>query len=87
MLPLAPDDAHGHPLKVGDQVELRAVPPEVEAGPAETRAVFAAAVGRTFRIAGFNAFGLAQLDVTGRPAYDTIWVEPRFLSRRTKRGG
>ena len=89
MLPLPPLDDRGRDLAVGDWVRLVAVPPDLGAAPEETRAVFAAALGRTFRIEEFNGYGLARLDVTRRPPFDTIWVEPAYLrrSRRTTRCG
>ena len=80
-----PIDGRGRGLEVGDWVRLIAVPPGVARMPEETRAVFAAALGRTFRIEAFNEYGLAELDLTRKVArLHTIWVEPQYL-RRTRR--
>lgn len=79
-------DACGRDLAQGDWVRVVAIPPDVDAAaPLETRAAFAGALGRTFRVEGFNRYGLAELDLTRKVAWgESIWVEPRFL-RRTRR--
>jgi len=47
--------------------------------------VFAAALGKTFRVEAFDEYGLAELDLTRKVArLNTIWVEPPYL-RRTRR--
>ncbi len=78
-LHFAPQDVEGQLLTVGRRVRLVQVPPSVaETMPLETRRVFRQAVGQTFRISGFNEYGLAELQVS---RVDTIWVEPAYLAR------
>jgi hypothetical protein len=80
-----PIDDRGRPITVGDWVRLVTIPPDVATAPEETQAVFAAALGRTFRVEAFNEYGLAELDLTRKVArLNTIWVEPPYL-RRTRR--
>jgi len=80
-----PTDEQGRRIAVGDWVRLVSIPPDVATDPEETRAVFAAALGKTFRVEAFNEYGLAELDLTQKVArLNTIWVEPPYL-RRTRR--
>ena len=75
-----PFDKNGKKINPGDWVRLVEVPPDVANAPEETQIVFAKALGKTFRIEGFNRYGLAEFDLTKKVAkYDSIWVEPHFL--------
>ena len=70
-------------MKIGDRVRLTSLPPDLPVGDADlpTRATFENCIGRDFLITGFNALGMAELDIesaTGRVG-ETIWVEPQFL--------
>jgi hypothetical protein len=75
-------------FKVGDQVKLLQVPPQVlcdrERFP-ETAELFERAVGRTYEVRDFGRYGHIELwlcddgseDSTG--AAHSIWVEPEFV--------
>jgi hypothetical protein len=76
-------------VKVGDRVQLIAIPPDVkDDAELQTRALFEKCLGKTFRIAGFESVEglpcqLVRLDVgdaIGKAAcLETIWVEPAYL--------
>ena len=84
--PLEPYDQAGNLLAVGDWVRVVQVPPGVAQAPRETRSVFRRAVGKTFRVEGFNEYGLAELNLSKKVAKGhIIWVEPAFLSRSRRR--
>jgi hypothetical protein len=84
--PLAPYDQAGNAIKVGDWVRVVQVPPGVAEAPRETRSVFRLAVGKTFRVEGFNEYGLAELNLSKKVAKGhIIWVEPAYLAR-SRRG-
>lgn len=71
-------------FKIGDQVKVTEIPPDLDdrAGIG-TPEVFKRALGRTFRIEGFDRYGHAELQVT---RHDTIWIEPEFLSLARVKG-
>jgi hypothetical protein len=70
-------------MKLGDRVVVVSIPAELPAGMA-TQELFKKCPGRTFPIAGFSGYGLAQLEVghvVGEPAYmHSIWIEPSHLA-------
>ena len=83
---LAPYDQAGNVIEVGDWVRVVQVPPGVAEAPRETRSVFRRAVGKTFRVEGFNDYGLAELNLSKKVAKGhIIWVEPTYLSRSRRR--
>jgi len=53
--------------------------------PADTRAIFRRAVGRTFVVEKLSEYGLAELDLRKLRKWDTVWVEP-YLLRLVRRG-
>jgi len=69
-------------VTIGTHVLLVGVPDGLEDYPDfPTKSTFERCVGHDFVIAGFNEFGMAELEiesVTGSVG-ETIWVEPRFL--------
>jgi hypothetical protein len=75
----------GSTFRAGDRVRVTGVPPSISALPAESQAVFRAAVGRTFRVAEVVADSgdlVLNLHADGSQADDwcahTIWLEPGF---------
>jgi hypothetical protein len=75
-----------HEFKVGDAVRVVMIPPDLsDSAEIDTRAVFARALGKTFRIVGFNELGHLELVVAERhpsaSTYksNTIWIEPQFV--------
>jgi hypothetical protein len=79
-------------FKVGDQVKIKKIPPGLsDSAGIDTPGVFKRALGRTFRIEGFDEHGHIELVVAERrPSSkryesDTIWVEPEFVARVTRR--
>ena len=64
-------------MKIGDQVEVLAVPGSLPSGMG-TQALFEACVGRIFPVAGIDN-GLLELharEVVGEPSYmHSIWIE------------
>jgi len=79
--PHSPNDSTGRDLRVGDWVRVVRVPDSVARMPRESKRAFARAVGKTCQIEGFNALGLAELDLTGKVGWDTIWIEPFCVQR------
>ena len=69
-------------MKVGDTVRLIGVPDGLPNPPdLPTGTVFRRCLGHRFLIAGFNEFGMVEINVesvTGS-AGETVWVEPEFL--------
>jgi hypothetical protein len=74
-------DAHGKGLKAGDWVRVREVPASVAKMPAETKKVFARALGKTFQIQAFDEYGGLELDLWPKVGRDTIWIEPECVVR------
>ena len=60
------------------------VPASIARMPRASKRAFARAVGRTFQIEAFDESGCAELDLTGKVGFDTIWIEP-FCVRRVRR--
>jgi hypothetical protein len=66
-------------FKVGDRVRVVEIPPGLTgSADVDTPSVFKRALGKTFRIEGFDAYGHLELMVTKR---DTIWIELEFVER------
>jgi hypothetical protein len=67
---------------MGTHVRLVGVPAGLEdSRDFPTKSTFERCVGREFVIVGFNAIGMAELEiqsVTGSIG-ESIWIEPRFL--------
>ena len=84
MEPLAPLDADGRDLAIGDWVRVIAVPVSVSTMPSESKEAFSKAVGHTFQIAEFDGYGFVEIDFWPKLGYDSIWLEP-YLVRRTRR--
>jgi hypothetical protein len=75
-------------FKVGDQVKIEKIPPGLsDSAGIDTSGVFKRALGRTFRIEGFDERGHIELVIAERrPSSkryesDTIWIEPEFVAR------
>jgi hypothetical protein len=75
-------------FKVGEQVKLTRIPPQVERdrpGFPETFALFEKAIGRVFQIRGFDEYGHIELwlredgSEDDRGVAHTIWVEPEYM--------
>jgi len=64
------------------------LPPNLPDGAGiDTPGVFLRALGKMFRVEGFDEYGHLELVVAGgRPTPDTIWIEPEFvtLARRSR---
>ena len=79
-------------FKVGDFVTIKKIPKGLtnSAGIGTPR-VFRQALGKTFRVEGFDDYGHLELVVREqRPAIDryqsdTIWIEPEFVVRAARR--
>jgi hypothetical protein len=87
---LQPVDGLGRAIEIGDWVRLVKIPPGLATMPRATQAVFRKALGKTFKVEGFNNVGLAELDLTRKVAkFNTIWVEPDCLqiSRKKRQPG
>lgn len=85
---LKPLDNRGRRIAKGDWVRLVEIPPSVLQGPEETRSVFEQALGKTFKIEGFDEYGHAELDLSKKVAkLNWIWVEPEHLALFRKRKG
>lgn len=76
-------------LKVGDRVRMIMVPPQVEQDQSrfpETFAIFHKAVGRTYRVRGYDEYGQVELwllddgSEDNRGVKHSVWVEPDFMS-------
>jgi hypothetical protein len=80
---LPPIDADGVRLEVGDAVLVLAAPIDLGSSPPETKAAFSDAVGRVFPIAGFNEYGLVELQLIppGFPGRESIWIEPALVRK------
>ncbi|MFM7648195.1 MAG: hypothetical protein ACKO50_09030, partial [Cyanobium sp.] len=64
-------------FKVGDLVRVSKVPANLhDAAGIATPRIFEEALGRQFRVMGFNSIGFVELQVSKT---DTIWIEPEFL--------
>lgn len=65
-------------FKVGDRVTVTGLPPDLDdRAQIDTPGVFRHALGKTFRIRGFDEHGHLELQVTKS---DYIWIEPEFVS-------
>ena len=74
-------------FEVGDLVRVEEIPSGLrDSASIDTPQVFHQALGKTFRVQGFNAFGHLELVVVeqhpSNDTYhsDTIWIEPKFVS-------
>ena len=73
-------------FEVGDLVRVEKTPPDLHDNAIGTPTVFEQALGKTFRVQGFNALGHLELVVAEHhpspDSYqsDTIWIEPHFVS-------
>jgi hypothetical protein len=72
---------------VGDLVRVEYIPNDLDdTAGIGTPEVFEQALGKTFRVEGFNAVGHLELVVVeNHPSAatyesDTIWIEPQFVS-------
>jgi hypothetical protein len=77
----ASTDVAGRDVRVGDWVRVVSVPDSVSRMPRATKRAFARAVGKTFQIEAFDGQGCAELDLTGKVGWDTIWIEPFCVQR------
>jgi hypothetical protein len=77
-------DVAGREVQIGDWVRVVSVPGSVARMRRATKRAFARAVGKTFQIEAFDESGCAELDLTGKVGFDTIWIEP-FCVRRIRR--
>ncbi len=74
-------------FKVGDRVKIKKIPPDLtDSAGINTPGAFKRALGRTFRIEGFDEHGHLELVVaerrpsSNRYESDTIWIEPEFVA-------
>jgi hypothetical protein len=74
-------------FEVGDLVRVEGLPSDLrDTAGINTPQVFEQALGKTFRVQGFNALGHVELVVAehnpSADTYesDTIWIEPKFVS-------
>ena len=71
------------PFKVGDSVTVKRIPADLtDSASIGTPDVFRRALGKTFRVEGFDDYGHLELVVT---KHDTIWIEPEFVVRAERR--
>lgn len=85
---LQPLDPRGRTIEIGDWVRLIKIPPALADTSRATKVAFRKALGKTFKVEGFNSVGMAELDLTQKVAkFNTIWVEPDRLqiSRKKRR--
>ena len=54
--------------------------------PRSTKQAFSRAVGKTFQIEAFDESGCAELALTGKVRFDTIWIEPFCVQRVVAQG-
>lgn len=80
----ASTDVAGRDLRVGDWVRVVCVPHSIARMRRATERAFSRAVGKTFQIEAFDESGCAELDLSGKVGWDTIWIEP-FCVRRFRR--
>lgn len=70
-------------MKIGDRVRIVGSPPELPDDDLGTGTLFQRCLGGIFRIAGFNEYGMIELqvgEVLGQPSYmQTIWIEPEYV--------
>ena len=77
-------------IRIGDQVRIMTMPPDVEAladptDELDTKGVFQQCLGRAFRVRDIDKHGHLELWVHGRDdnhpqAYlESIWVEPAYV--------
>jgi hypothetical protein len=78
---LAPADAKGKDLLVGDWVLVIAVPLSIHRMADESKRAFSRAVGNTFEIVAFDKTGCLELYLWPKVGLDTIWIEPSCVSR------
>ena len=57
------------------------VPDSISRMPRATKQAFSCAVGKTFQIEAFDELGCAELDLSGKVGWDTIWIEPSCVQR------
>src|SRR5215510_13699516 len=74
-------DVAGREVQIGDWVRVVSVPASIARMPRASKRAFARAVGRTFQIEAFDELGCAELDLTGKVGFDTIWIEPFCVQR------
>jgi hypothetical protein len=74
-------------FEVGDLVRVEGLPSDLhDTAGIDTPQVFERALGKTFRVQGFNALGHLELVVAEQNpsartyGSDTIWIEPKFVS-------
>ena len=77
----ASTDVAGRDLRVGDWVRVVCVPDSIARMRRATKRAFSRAVGKTFQIEAFDESGCAELDLTGKVGWDTIWIEPICVRR------
>ena len=77
----SPTDAAGCDVRVGDWVRVVSVPASIARMPGDAKRAFSRAVGKTFQIEAFDQLGCAELDLTGKVGFDTIWIEPSCVLR------
>jgi hypothetical protein len=78
-------------FKVGDLIRVVRIPTDLhDAAGIGTPEVFQRALGKTFRIEGFDEHGHLELVVAEHKASrehfasDTIWIEPEFVEKVTE---
>ena len=74
-------------FEVGDLVRVDGLPSDLrDTAGIDTSQVFEQALGKTFRVQGFNAIGHLEFVVGEQHSSphtyesDTIWIEPKFVS-------
>jgi hypothetical protein len=77
----ASTDVAGRDVRVGDWVRVMRVPDSISRLPRATKQAFSRAVGKTFQIEAFDELGCAELDLSGKVGFDTIWIEPFCVQR------
>lgn len=77
----SPIDVVGRDIRVGDWVRVVSVPESIARMHRDAKRAFARAVGKTFQIEAFDELGCAELDLTGKVGWDTIWIEPSCVQR------
>jgi hypothetical protein len=77
-------DVAGSDVRIGDWVRVVSVPRSIARMPRASKQAFSRAVGKTFQVEAFDESGCAELDLTGKVGFDTIWIEP-FCVQRVRR--